>query len=410
MQYCHMIDRRLYTDIWKDLARAKSMIFLSGPRQAGKTTLAKGIAERYTQSVYFNWDSPVDKKKFIEKPEFFQEIERKDTSAPMVIFDEIHKYRKWKNYLKGTYDKFSGQYHFFVLGSGRLNIFRKGGDSLAGRYFQFNLWPLTLAELAGKRLPLKTFLQDPLQPAAFDANAEKIWEQMSRLSGFPEPYLSGDETVYRRWSQNYRQQIIREDIRNLTGIKNLDEVEMLFSLLPGRVGSPLSLASMARDLQISPTTAQAWIRTLESFYMVFLIKPWTKKVARAITKERKLYLFDYAEITSPAAKFENMVALELLRAVSNWNDLGLGRFNLHYLRNREKEEVDFVISEGHAPVLLVEVKLSDANVSPNLIKFQTNLKVPAVQLLQTSDTCKIHSNGDQRIMVVNASRWLPSLP
>ncbi len=350
-------------------------------------------------------------KKLVERPEFFQEIERKvPTSVPLVIFDEIHKYRKWKNYLKGTYDKFSGQYHFFVLGSGRLNIFQKGGDSLAGRYFQFNLWPLTLAELIGKRLPFQMFLKDPLQTVAADMNADMLWEQMSRLSGFPEPYLSGSESIYRRWSQNYRQQIIREDIRNLTGIKNLDEVEVLFSLLPGRVGSPLSVASMARDLQISPTTAQAWVRTLESFYMVFLIKPWTKKIARAITKERKLYLFDYAEIPSPGAKFENMVALELLRAVSNWNDLGLGRFDLHYLRNREKEEVDFVISESQAPVLLVEAKLSDANLSPTLAKFQNLLKVPAIQLVQGTDTCKVITNGDQKILVTNATRWLPSLP
>lgn len=406
-----MIERPLYKAIWEDLSETKPMIFLSGPRQAGKTTFAKGVAASdFTNAVYFNWDLVTDRKKLIEHPTFFEETHRKDTTAPLVIYDEIHKYRKWKNYLKGIYDQFADRYRFLVLGSGRLNVFQKGGDSLAGRYFQFRLWPFTLAELANRCLSFKEFIGNPVRFIDQDANIEKIWNQLFSLSGFPEPYLSGRETVYRRWSHTYRQQLIREDIRNMTEIKNIDEIEVLFSLLPARVGSPLSLASLSRDVQVSFNTIQKWIKTLESFYLVFMIKPWTKKISRAITKERKLYLFDYADIPSPSARFENMVALELIRAISGWNDLGVGRFGLHYLRNKEKQEVDFLITQDHAPRLLIETKLSEDQGSKSLFKFQSVLGVPAVQLVNKPGMSKVISNRQLQVLVASATRWLPLLP
>src|ERR1044071_2326129 len=191
-----MINRELYQKIWKDLAREKSMIFLAGPRQAGKTTLAQMIASTFTNQVYFNWDLITNKKLLIEKPTFFEEINRKDASTPLVIFDEIHKYRKWKNYLKGVYDQFKGEYKFLILGSGRLNVFQKGGDSLAGRYFLFNLWPFTLAELANKRASFKDFVRDPLIVRGGD-ESQPIWDQLSTLSGFPEkkPYTEDGQTT-----------------------------------------------------------------------------------------------------------------------------------------------------------------------------------------------------------------------
>ncbi|OGW87253.1 MAG: hypothetical protein A3A81_03735 [Omnitrophica bacterium RIFCSPLOWO2_01_FULL_45_10b] len=386
------------------------MVFLSGPRQSGKTTLARQIASQFTNSIYFNWDLVTDKKKLIEHPAFFEEIQRKDNTPPLVILDEIHKYRKWKNYLKGIYDQFSDRYRFLILGSGRLNVFQKGGDSLAGRYFQFNLWPFTLGELANRRLPFKEFLKNPIQFIEKDSSIEKIWRRLFKLSGYPEPYLSGKETIYRRWSHSYRQQLIREDIRNMTEIKSIDEMEILFSLLPSRVGNPLSLASLSRDLQISPMTVHKWIKTFESFYLAFLIKPWTRKISRAITKERKLYLFDYADIPSPAARFENMAALELLRAISNWNNLGFGNFELHYLRNKEKEEADFIISKKNQPFLIVETKLSEDQVSKSLLKFQSALKIPAIQLIHQPGICRIISNHKQQILISSTTRWLPLLP
>ena len=404
------MERALYLSLWKEISEHKAMVFLAGPRQAGKTTLARMIADSFfTNRVYLNWDLDTHKRRLLEDPAFFEKADRKDASKPLVIFDEIHKHRRWKNYLKGIYDQFSAQYQFLVLGSGRLNLFQKGGDSLAGRYFLFTLWPLTLAELAGRRRPHEAFLRDPLRVEG-NPPAEPAWEQLARLSGFPEPYLSGKETVYRRWSRAYHQQLIREDIRNMTGIRNIDDVETLFSLLPSRVGSPLSMDSLARDLQVSFNSVRNWLELFERFFLTFRIPPWTRKVSRAITKEKKLYLCDCAGILSEAAKFENMAALELLRAVSNWNDLGLADFTLHYVRTREKEEVDFLVARDGAPLLLVETKLSEEAAAKGLLKLQAQLRVPAVQLVNKPGVYRILSNGPQKILVITASRWLAHLP
>ena len=405
-----MMDRQLYMDLWQELASHKAMVFLVGPRQAGKTTLARMIARGFPNQVYFNWDLVTNKRLLIEKPTFFEQLDRKDKTTPLVIFDEIHKYRKWKNYLKGVYDQFSDGYKFLVLGSGRLDMFQKGGDSLAGRYFQFNLWPFTVAELAGTRRPFAEFIKDPQHVLKEERETQSLWSRLADLSGFPEPYLSGTETVYRRWSRNYHRQLIRQDIRNTTDIKNIDETEVLFSLLPSKVVIALSVESLARDLQVSYKAVRSWLTVFESFFMTFRITPWTRKIARAITKKRKLYLYDYAAIPDPAARFENMVAIELLRAVSNWNDLGWGDFSLHYVRNKEKEEVDFLVAQNAKPLFLVECKFSDEAVSKGLLKFQTMLSIPAVQLVDRPGLYKIRSNGKQQVLVVTASRWLAGLP
>jgi predicted AAA+ superfamily ATPase len=208
----------------------------------------------------------------------------------------------------------------------------------------------------------------------------------------------------------YHRQLIREDIRDATAIKRIDDIEILSSLLPSKVGAPLSVESLARDLQVSHNSIHHWLEAFETLFLLFRIPPWTQKIARTITKEKTLSLLDYTTIPSPAARFENMVALELLRAISNWNDLGRGNFSLHYIRNKEKEEVDFVIANDHMPLLLVEAKLSETNVSPSLLKFQTRLKVPAVQLIDHSNVYRIMSNAKQRLLVASASRWLAGLP
>lgn len=402
--------RELYHRIWKELSEEKPMVFLAGPRQSGKTTFARMVSSEFTNSVYFNWDLVTNKRLLIEKPTFFEEINRKNNSVPLIVFDEIHKYKKWKNYLKGIYDEFSDHYKFLVLGSGRLNVFQKGGDSLAGRYFLFTLWPFTLAELGQRRRAFAEFIKNPLEAENPDKFTDKIWEQLSRVGGFPEPYLSGKETFYRKWSASYGQQLIREDIRNMTTIKDIDSMEILFSLLPSKIGSPLSMASLSRDIQVSFNSVRDWLEIFESFFLVFRIPSWGRKISRAIIKEKKLYLYDYAHIPNEPKKFENMVALELWRAVSNWNDLGLGDFGLHYVRNKEKEEVDFLITNDHNPFLLVEAKLSDEIASKSLLKFQSALSVPAVQLVNKTGVHKIISNDKEQSLIITASRWLSTLP
>ena len=401
--------RILYENIWGRLSSHKQMVFIAGPRQAGKTTFTQILAKDYNNSFYFNWDILEEKRKLIENPSFYEEVHRKDNSLPLIVFDELHKYSNWKNYLKSVYDRDKGNYKFVVSGSGRLDMYQKGGDSLAGRYFIFYLWPFTLAELGGNNLTFEQFFSNPIEVRAFPNKIQPIWNKLSQFTGFPDPYFDGTNEFYRIWSNTYRKQLLREDIRDLASLRSIEDVEILFSLLPSKVGSPLSMASLSRDIHVSFDSVRNWIEIFENFFMVFRIAPWTRKISRAITKEKKLYLFDYAGIDSPAARFENMVALELFRAVSNWNDLGLGNFSLHYLRNRNKEEVDFLISNNHKPLLLIETKLSDDYASKSLIKFQKVLNIPAVQLVNR-DVCKLVSNNNLKIMIISADHWLSLLP
>ncbi len=406
-----MRQRKYYINIWNELSAEKSMVFLTGPRQAGKTTLAHFIAEFFTNKLYFNWDIPKDKILFFENPSFFETIERRDDSKPFIVFDEIHKYKDWKNYLKGVYDQFHSEYLFLISGSGRLDLYQKGGDSLAGRYFLFHLWPFTVAELAQNNAEFDLFMSDPLVINMDRLDVTKdIWSGLSTLSGFPEPYVSGKQTTYRRWSTAYAQQLIREDIRDMTDIKSIQDMETLYLLLPSKIGSRLSIPSLSRDLKVTYNSVQNWLSVFERFFMLFSIYPWTKKISRAIQKERKVYIWDSPRIKDDSARFENMVAIELYRAVTAWNDRGYGGFALHFIKNKEQQEVDFLLVRDGAPFLLIEAKFSDMKPSAALCKFQLMLDVPAIQLVNDADAYRKISNGSQTILVAPASQWLSLLP
>ena len=406
-----MESRSIYTLVWRELSSDKSMIFLVGPRQAGKTTFAHLVSESFTNHVYFNWDIADHRVAFLEDPAFFVTLERRDASTPLVVFDEIHKYKDWKNYLKGIYDQFHGQYQFLISGSGRLDIYQKGGDSLAGRYLLFHLWPLTIAELGRRNRNIRDFLADPLQIDMADrVELQGIWKNLAECSGFPEPCLTGRKTAYRRWSNTYSKQLIREDIRDLTDIKLIADLETLYLLLPSRVGSPLSIPSLASDLKVTYNSVQNWLSVFERFFLVFTISPWTRKISRAIQKERKLYLWDVPRIKDPAARFENMVALELYRAVTAWTDMGYGTFSLHFIKDKEQREVDFLIADEGEPVLMVEAKTADTRPSKALTKFQRLLKTPAVQLVEGAEAYRLIPNEDQNILMAPAYQWLAGLP
>ncbi|MBN1418224.1 MAG: ATP-binding protein [Planctomycetes bacterium] len=406
-----MIERPLYTAAWDELSAEKAMVFIAGPRQVGKTTLAEAIGRAFPNRLHLNWDVESDRARILKAPYFFAEMPRRDASPPLVVFDEIHKRRGWKAYLKGVYDRFGREFRFLVTGSGRLDTYQRGGDSLAGRYLLFHLWPFTLAELAGRRVSIDSFRADPLGVIAGDLGSlEKTWRRLASSSCFPEPYVAARPASYRRWSSTYSSQIVREDIRDLTGIRAIGDLETLFVLLPERVGSPLSITSLAEDLEVAYNTVRSWLDAFERFYLVFTITPWTRRVVRAIHKERKTYLFDHALIEDPAPRFENMVALELFRAVELWSDLGHGRFSLHYVKNKEQDEVDFLIADGRRPILLVEAKRADPQVSRALRKFQDQLGVPAVQLLDEGDSFRTVPNGAKTILVAPAWMWLPRLP
>jgi len=402
--------RNHYIKIFDHLIKYKSMIFLAGPRQSGKTTLAKLIAEKYSNSLYFNYDIVENKKKLIENPYFYESINRKDGTKPLIILDEIHKFHNWKNYLKGVYDRDASHFHFLVLGSGRLNIYQKGGDSLAGRYLLFHLWPITLSEYSEPQYELDAFLQNINASYQPNNKYQKIWENLFSLSGFPDPFFSKDKMYYRLWVKNYQNQLIREDIRDLSHIQKVDQMALLLSLLPTKIGSPISIDNIARDLSVSFESVKKWLELFDTFFLTFNITPWSKKISRAIISRKKIYLMDHAVIDSPGIQFENMVALELYKSINTWNDKGFGNFSLHYIRNKEKQEVDFLVADNNKPLFMVETKLTDDHPSKSIYVFQNKLKIAAIQVINKPGICKHFTNEKNKISVISASTWFSNLP
>lgn len=414
-----MNDRAPWQNLWRSLAQDKAMVLVAGPRQCGKTTVAKAIAASFANRLYCNWDIDADRARLINDPTFFTAMPRRDPTPPMVVFDELHKYSDWKNYLKGVYDEFGGAYQFLVTGSGRLDLFQAGGDSLAGRYLAFQLWPFTLGELAaGQGVAaddledaVARFLADPLKVNLDDLSwKQQVWKTLEQCSGFPEPFLAGTKRTWRRWSQTYTRALVREDVRELADVRRVADLETLFALLPGRVGSPLSLPALATDLKVAYTTVQAWLGLFERFYLTFSMPTWTDRLARAIHKERKTYLFDPARIEQPGIRFENLVALELARATSAWTAWGLGDFSVHFVRTKDGLEVDFLVARDRQPLFLVEAKLSDTTPAKALLAIQRQLRVPAIQVVAQAATYSLHRNEDQTILVAPAAAWLAGLP
>jgi predicted AAA+ superfamily ATPase len=387
------------------------MVFVGGPRRVGKTTLGEIIGRSFANQMVLNWEIPEHRMRLIRNPALFEEIERRDESRPFVMLDEINRHRGWRKYLKAAYDSTQSDCQFFITGSSRLDHPSRRGDSLAGRYYLLQLWPFTQAELGKANLRAEAFLGHPLQ-VSMDRGTEltDLWNTLSEQSGFPEPFLSGRKNTYRRWSNAYAGQLIREDIRDLTGIKAIAELETLVHLLPAQVGQLLSVPALAQALQVAYNTVRSWLNTLQRFYAVLLLNPWTRDVPRAIREGQKLYLFDYPRVEDAGARFENMVAVELGRAVSSWNEMGYGRFTLNFIRTKDRQEVDFLISDDDRPLLLVDARGDDPQPSAALIKFQDALRVPAVHLVRAAEGYRRMMNEKQPILIAPASQYLAGLP
>ena len=405
-----MKERQYYTSIWRDFDSRKHLVLVSGPRQSGKTTLAKTIAQREPASLYFNYDIPKDKRTLIEDPTFFEKIDRKMGDIPLVVLDEIHKYKDWKNYLKGVYDGFSDAYRFLVTGSGRLDLYQRRGDSLAGRYLQFHLFPFTMGELFSDRIGPEDIASRLLDISiGSEAEAGDAWNTLFHCSGFPEPFLRGETRTYRRWAAGYHRQVLREDVRDAFAVKQIDTMEALYSLISPRIGSSFSASSCADILKVSHSTVSAWLEVFRRFFLIFSIRPYHKRIGRSLLKEPKLYFYDFLRVDDEAARFENMVGLELKRATTLWTDDGFGDHDLWYLRTKEKREVDFLVTKDQNPLFMVEAKLSDSDPSPTLRYFQDIMNIPAVQLVNRPGIGRILKNGANRILIATAARWLAAL-
>ena len=325
--------RYLTAQVRDDLAR--KMVFVAGPRQVGKTTLALGLPGG--RAGYLNWDVAEHRERILRG---------QLPPAKLWVFDEIHKYRKWRNYLKGVYDGRRAGQRLLVTGSGRLDLYRFGGDSLQGRYHLLRLHAFSAREL---KLRTAGDLRDLLT-----------------LGGFPEPFLGRSAVEARRWSREYRTRLIREDVASLERIQDLGHLELLLLRLPDLVGSPLSINSLREDLQISHRAASAWIAALERLYAIFRVPPLGAPRIRAVKKEQKHYHLDWSIVPSDAARFENLVACHLLKWVHFQQD-ALGRdVELRYFRDTDGREVDFVVVERRMPMLMVECKWGDAEIDRNV--------------------------------------------
>ena len=401
-----MIKRKYYENIWADFNSENKLILISGPRQAGKTTLVKSIASQAGSSSYFNYDIPKNKAILVKNPTFFEEIDRIKGKKPIVIFDEIHKYKDWKNYLKGIYDGYSDAFSFTATGSGRLELFQCGGESIAGRYRLFHLFPFTIGELFSKKPRQKS--ADELIEIP-ETRSREIWETLFNYSGFPEPFVKSSAISYRRWANVYHKQIIREDIRDTFSVKNIDAMETLYALLPSKTGSLLSASNLSGLIKVSHKTVSEWIKVFEKFFLIFTVRPYSKLISRSILKQPKIYFYDFCLLDNPAIKFENIVAVELKRAVTIWTDLGFGSFDLFFIRNKDKKEVDFLITENNEPYILIETKFTDTTISKTLKEFQNLYNIPAIQLINTPGIKRKVKNGKNQILVVTASDWLANL-
>lgn len=362
--------------IKKDLSR--KMVFLTGPRQVGKTSLAKTISADYKSSVYLNYDNVADRKIISDMAWL--------PSTELLILDELHKMADWKNYLKGLYDTKPESLQILVTGSARLETFRQSGDSLAGRFFRHRLNPLSLAEIP-------------------EANEQSL-EQLLERGGFPEPYLAESVDESNRWRLQYIDGLIRTDILDFEKVHDFRAIQLTLALLQERVGSPLSYASLARDVGVSPNTIKRYVEIFEALYIIFRVTPYHRNIARSLQKDAKIYFYDNGMVKGDdGVKFENLVAVSLLKHLNAIEDYKGKRTALKMLRTKEQKEIDFVLIVDDEPVQMLEVKLSDSSVSPSLRYFYEKYQIPAVQLVKNVR----HERMDKGIEVRRAFEYLSHL-
>ncbi|MES2607754.1 MAG: ATP-binding protein [Pseudomonadota bacterium] len=357
----------------------KKLVLLVGPRQSGKTWLAKDIAREFKNSIYLNYDQIMDRKIITDQSWL--------GTTDLLIFDELHKMPDWKNFLKGVYDTKPFHMRILVTGSARLDVYDKLGDSLAGRYFRHCLMPISLAELT-----------QVSEPALIDKLIER--------GGFPEPYFSENAIDADRWRLQYINSLLSTDVFEIDAIQNIKAMKLVFNLLRGRVGSPVSYQSLAEDVAVSPTTIKKYVQILEALFIVFSISPYSKNIARSLLKEPKIYFYDTGLVQGDdGAKFENLVAVSLLKHAFGKTDSLGQETTLHYLRTKEGCEVDFALASSDVLEMMIEVKLSDRSPTKPLIKFHQKYGYPACQIVKSLRN-EYQQNG---IRVLRAEQFLSDL-
>lgn len=395
-----MIARRITPLIREDLE--KKMVLLSGPRQCGKTTLTRRdlFAGDSKKLAYLNWDFEKDRKllKSLELP-----FERS-----FWVFDEIHKFRSWRNWLKGVYDRYHDEHSILVTGSARLDAYSRGGDSLQGRYYRHRLHPLTLSEAEGLAFAPN---QNPFLPRGPTSAKQSTLEQLVRQGGFPEPFLAS-ATDANRWRSSYSELLVQQEVRQLEQVIDLDRMQLLYERLPVYVGTPLSIQAVSEDLEKSHKTIQNWITIFERLYGVFRVPPYGSAKIKAVKKEQKLYFWDWGQVQTEPFRFENCVAVHLMRYCDWMNDTTGEKYELRYYKSVLNQEVDFIILNRGQPVVAVEVKSSDEPIHPALVYFLERTKIPhAFQIAFRGRQNRIETlKGGAKVRLVPALEFLSALP
>lgn len=372
------IERNISKHIKEDLE--KKIIFIGGPRQVGKTTLTKDLGLKYD---YFNYDS-ADDRQSLKNSSW-------DRKKELVIFDEIHKMHKWKRWLKGIYDTEGIKPKILVTGSAKLDTYKKAGDSLAGRYFRYRLHPFDLKEVKNNYSNEESF--------------KRLWE----CSGFPEPFIEGSQTFYHRWKKSHTDIILRQDLIDIQAVRDIKAIEDLIELLKLKVGSTISYANLARDLEKDAKTIKRWLLLLENLYIIFKVTPYSKKISRSLLKEPKYYFYDCAQSSKDkGAKLENIVANSLLKELHKLEDvLGADSAKLHFLRTKDGKEIDFLVVINNKPYASIETKWSDDTPNKNFSHFSSYLpKIKKIQLVKEIKREKTFRDGLEIRNVVN---WLTKI-
>lgn len=391
-----MLKRYLEKRIVDDLK--ERMVFIAGPRQVGKTTLALEIGKLHFhgKTSYLNWDDRGDRKKMLEET-FNPEHE-------FIVYDEIHKYRHWKNYLKGIYDKNKSRFKIAVTGSARLDIFRRGGDSLLGRYRLFRLHPLSLNELIGRQSDTAPFEQLKFSPASKET--ADAFARLSKFGGFPEICLKGSERALRLWHNERIDRLIKGEIRDLENIRDLSALQVMTELIPDRIGSLFSLNSLSEDLGVAHKTAMLWLDILERFYFSYRIRSFRGSKIKSLRKAPKVYLWDWSDIKDEAIRFENHIASHLLKFCHYLNDAEGYKTELYFLRDIDGREADFLVAMDGKPWFCVETKTQHKTIPSGLRYFVSRLNIPyAYQVVKETGVDELKDG----IRTISADKFLTAL-
>lgn len=401
--------KRLYESvILEHLEKYDLMVFICGPRQVGKTTLAQSLVGAKNEYLYVNWDNLDDRQRILEGPAKLLEgslLSHVSKKKPFLILDEIHKYEEWSSFVKGLYDTYKDELKIIVTGSARLNVYRRGGDSMMGRYFQYRMHPLSVGELLHSK-PSKALLRKPKRFSV------KKLDELLEFGGFPKPFLSKDKAFAARWQGLRHQQLIDQDLRDLSDVRMTSRIEVLIQLLSSQSGQLFNYSSMAKKIRVSNFTVRHWMDILEELYYCFKIHPWSTNVERSLLKNPKYYLWDWSRIKDMGARIENFVASHLLKAVHYWTDTGQGKYDLYFIRDKDQHEVDFLIVENGDPWMLIEVKSSEGKqLSKNLKRFQEQLNPKySVQLAYDMPYIDFDVRDIKKAKIMPMSTFLSQLP